>query len=427
MTNAIKYRREFHKYPEPGWTEIRTSARIVEILQEIGVPEILIGEDVIDVPFMETHSNVIDLSEETRMANCERAIREGAREDIVKATKGYPGVIGLIDTGKPGPTYAFRFDIDCLPYDEFCEPGYRPYDEGYISTHPGSVHACGHDGHTSLGLGLAEVIMGDLDSYKGRIKLIFQPAEEVYFGAESIVAKGHLDDVDEVMIVHVALSAENEPLTSHQLCCGVFDFMSCSQLDVTFHGRGAHPCGAAQEGKNALLAAASAALNLHAIAMHEKGLGRVNVGFIRGGDVTNTICPECTIGLEYRGQYREITEYMKRRVFDVLDGSARQYDLTYTYVDYGEFPAALSSKELMAAVQEEASHIPWFEKIYFEGNVGGSDDAAAFINRVQDNGGVGTYIGLGCDTTGPVHNPKFDFDEDCLEPCIELLARMLKR
>ena len=427
MEDVIRYRREFHKYPEPGWSEVRTSARIAEILNETGVPVVLTGRDVIDVPFMETHADVIDLSEETRRANCERAINEGAREDIVRATEGYPGVIGIIDTGRPGPVTAFRFDIDCLPYDEFDGSGYRPSDEGYRSAHPGCVHACGHDGHTALGLGLAGKIMSGMDGIDGKIKLIFQPAEEVYFGAQSIVQKGHLDDVDRVIVVHVALSAENEPLRSHSICCGVRDFMGCTQLDVTFHGVGAHPCGAAQEGKNALLAAASAALNLHSIAMHEKGLGRVNVGFIRGGEVTNVICDECTIGLEYRGQYREISDYMRRRVFDVLDGSARQYDLDYTYVDYGEIPAGISSDGLMEEVRDEASGIPWFEKIHLVGNVGGSDDAAVMINYVQDRGGQGTYIGLGCDTTGPVHNPKFDFDEACLEPCVQLLYGLLKK
>ena len=427
MSNAIKYRREFHKYPEDGWNEIRTSARIIEILRGIGVPEILIGEEVIDVPFMMTHLNVIDLSDEKRKANMKRAVREGAKEDIVEETKGYPGVIGIIDTGKPGPTYAFRFDIDCLPYDEFNEPGYRPYDEGYISTHKDCVHACGHDGHTALGLSLAETIMGDLDSYKGKIKLIFQPAEEVYYGAESIVSKGHLDDVDQVMIVHVALSAENEPLPSHAICCGVNDIIGCKEIDVTFHGVAAHPAGASQEGKNALLAACSAALSLHAIAPHEKGLSRINVGKINGGVAANTICPECTMVVEYRGMFREIQDYMEKRVFDILEGAARQYDLTYSYVECGNFPAAQSSDELMKAVQEEASKIPYFEKIYYEGNNGGSDDCACFMNRVQDNGGLATLIGLGCDTTGPVHNPKFDFDDDCLEPCVELLARMLKR
>ena len=444
MLDPVAIRREFHKYPEAGWTEIRTSARIIEILESLGVPQILKGEEVHDLDLLATGPGN-DLSGETRRANMQRAVEEGAGESYVAMTSGYPGVIGVIDTGVPGPTYAFRFDIDCLEYDEYdgagedpaAEDYYRPSAEGYRSTHAGRVHACGHDGHTAIGLTLASMIMESLQDgkaggdhaggYKGVIKLIFQPAEENYLGAASIVSKGHLDDVDEVMAVHLALSAENEPLRSHSLCCGVKDFMACRQLDVTYHGVAAHPCGAAQEGKNALLACCSAALNLHAIAMHEKGLGRVNVGVIRGGEVTNTICPECTICLEYRGQYREISEYIGRRVFDILDGTARQYDMDYTYIDYGEIPAGLCSDELMSAVQEEAAQVPWFEKIYFEGNVGGSDDAAVMINYVQDHGGLGTYIGIGCNTTGPVHNPKFDFDEDCLTAAAELLARMLRR
>lgn len=426
MIDPVLYRREFHKYPEAGWQEIRTSARIIEILEGIGVPVILKGNEVLDLELLKTGPG-IDLSEETRNINMDRAMNEGAGESYVQMTDGYPGVIGIIDTGKPGPVYAFRFDIDCLEYDEFDGTGYRPSDEGYRSIHDGRVHACGHDGHTAIGLALASMIMDDPDSYKGIIKLIFQPAEENYLGAASIAAKGHLDDVDQIIAIHLALSADNVPLGSHSICCGVRDFMACRQLDVTYHGVAAHPCGAAQEGKNALLACCSAALNLHAIAMHEKGLGRVNVGVIRGGEVTNTICPECTICLEYRGQYREISEYIGRRVFDVLDGSARQYDIDYTYVDYGEIPAGVCSDELMAWVQEEAEQIPWFTDIHFEGNVGGSDDAAVMINYVQDRGGLGTYIGIGCDTTGPLHNPKFDFDESCLMAGAELLSRLLRR
>ncbi len=451
MFDPVAVRREFHHYPEAGWQEVRTSARIAEMLEQLGVPVVLQGEEVVDLALLATGPG-IDLSEETRRAHMQRAVAEGAKETYVEAAKGYPGVIGIIDTGRPGPTYAFRFDIDCLEYDEYDGAGsapaeedyYRPSAEGYRSSHAGRVHACGHDGHTAIGLALAAKIMASLQGeadgsaqagadsgaqgdYKGIIKLIFQPAEENYLGAASIVAKGHLDDVDQVMAVHLAISAENEPLPSHSLCCGVKDFMACRQLDVTYHGVAAHPCGAAQEGKNALLACCSAALNLHAIAMHEKGLGRVNVGVIRGGEVTNTICPECTICLEYRGQYREISDYIGRRVFDILDGTARQYDMDYTYIDYGEIPAGQSNDALMAAVQEEAGKIPWFETIHYEGNVGGSDDAAVMINHVQDHGGLGTYIGIGCATTGPLHNPKFDFDESALDAAAELLTRMLRR
>jgi len=424
MNDIIKYRREFHKYAESSWNEIRTSARVAEILEGYGVTQILMGKDVVNV---NTLRFPVDVSEATRRSNVERALAQGAKAEYVEKTDGYPGVIAIIDTETPGPTVALRFDMDALPYQEVSEKGFRPFDEEYISVNENCVHACGHDAHTAIGLALAKDIIENKSEYSGVIKLIFQPAEETTLGAQSIVDKGHLEGVDYFIAVHLALSAENQPLPSNTICCGVKDFMSNRQLDVTFHGKAAHPCGAAQEGRNALLGACSAALGLHAIHPHEKGLCRVNVGKIHGGVVTNTITPECELCLEYRGQYKEVTEYLEKRVFDVLDGAAKMYGLTYTFVDHGEVPAGASDDEMMLKVQEAAETVSWFKKIYFEGNLGGTDDAAVMMTRVQEQGGKGVYIGIGCDITEPLHHPKFDFDEECLSATLELLSKLLQR
>ena len=75
---------------------------------------------------------------------------------------------------------------------------------------------------------------------------------------------------------------------------------------------------------------------------------------------------------------------------------------------------------MMEVIERAAKKVPWFEKIYFEGNVGGTDDAAAMLTKVQQNGGMGTYIGVGSDTTQPVHNAEFDIDEDCIDAAIDL-------
>ena len=424
MNEMIQNRREFHKFAETGWNEIRTSARIAEILEAIGVPTILMGKDAVCV---ETLRPPAELSKQRREQNMQRALKQGARKDLVEKTEGYPGVAAILDTERPGPVIAFRFDIDCLPYEEECRPEDRAVTEDYRAVNPNCVHACGHDGHTAIGLELARRVMSRFSDYCGVMKLLFQPAEETTLGAQSMVDKGLLDDADYFLAVHLALSAENVPLPSHTIACGVRDFLSNHRLDVTFHGKAAHPCGAAQEGRNALLAACSAALNLHAIAPHEKGLSRVNVGKIQGGVCSNTIAPECTISLEYRGQYREVADYLHERVMDILDGAAKSYGLTYTYVDHGEVPAGCSDFAMMDLVQEEARQIPWFEKIYYEGNLGGTDDAAVMMNRVQENGGLGAYIGIGTDVLGPLHNPRFDFDESCLPAAAELLERMIRR
>ena len=421
MNKYIEYRREFHRFPENGWREIRTSARIAEILTELGY-ECLMGEEVVNE---DTVISLVRPSETEKEALMERAIKEGAKPEFVKRTNGWPGVIARFDSGLEGPITAFRFDIDCLPYDEPEKKGYRPFDEGYISCHEGAVHACGHDAHTAMGLGIADMILKNKESVCGQIVFIFQPAEETFYGAQSIIDKGHLDDVDNLIALHVALSAENKPLKSHTICCGCKDFLSDRQIDVHFHGRGAHPCGASQEGKNALLAACSAALNIHSIAPHEEGLCRVNVGEIHAGVAPNTIAAEATMKIEYRGENPNISNYAGKRVLDIIEGTAKMYDLNYTLDDYGEVPAGKSDDEIMSIVEHAAYKVPWFEKVYFEGNVGGTDDAAAMISKVQEHGGVGTYIGIGTDTTQPVHNAEFDIDEECIPAAIDLCKEIL--
>ena len=421
MSKFTEYRREFHKYPENGWREIRTSARIAEILTDMGYT-CLMGPDVVNV---DSVIHLVRPDEEEMAEVMKRAVEQGADPAFVEKTRGIPGVIAELDTGKEGPVTAFRFDIDCLPYDEPKKEGYRPYDEDYASCNPESVHACGDDAHTAMGLGIAEGILKKKAAYRGKIRLIFQPAEETFCGAISIVDKGHLDDVDNFLAMHVALSAENKPLPSHTVACGCKDFLSDRQLDITFHGRAAHPCGASQEGKNALLAACSAALNLHAIAPHEQGLTRVNVGELHAGIAPNTIAPNAFMVVEYRGETPDICAYLEERVFDILDGSAKAYGMEYTYEDYGEVPAGKSDDAMMDVVRRAAVKVPWFEKIYFEGNVGGTDDAAVMMTRVQKNGGKGTYIGIGTNTTQPVHNAEFDIDEDCIDAAIDLCLNAL--
>ena len=114
MKDIVKYRREFHKFPEKGWDEVRTSARVAEILEGYGITNIFMGKEAVNVP---TLVYPMEIPEERRKENMERAAAQGAAESYVKRTGGYPGVVAVIDTGNPGPTAALRFDMDCLPYD----------------------------------------------------------------------------------------------------------------------------------------------------------------------------------------------------------------------------------------------------------------------------------------------------------------------
>ena len=167
MNKFVKYRREFHQYPELGWREIRTSARIAEILEEMGY-KCLMGTDVIN----ESSITFEMLSDEEKETEKKRAVAQGATLEYVNRTEGYPGVIAELNTGKEGPVTVFRFDIDCLPYQEPQKAGFRPFDEGFISCNSGSVHACGHDAHTAIGLGMAEKLLEKKDRLKGKLNII---------------------------------------------------------------------------------------------------------------------------------------------------------------------------------------------------------------------------------------------------------------
>lgn len=118
-----------------------------------------------------------------------QAAREhGVSEEFLKATEGYTGCVGVLDTGRPGPTMAMRFDIDCIPVQETDDPNHIPNKDGFRSKHNGFMHACGHDCHMSIGLTTAKWIVDNKDSLTGRIKIVFQPAEEGVRGANAVAA-----------------------------------------------------------------------------------------------------------------------------------------------------------------------------------------------------------------------------------------------
>ena len=183
-----------------------------------------------------------------------------------------PGVMAVLDTGREGGVSAMRFEMDCLPNSTSNLRGrvHRPCDEGYLSCNPQSVHACGHDGHTAIGLGIAAELMKRKGGAKGIFKLVFQPAEETFYGAQSIVDKRHLDDVMKFIAVHIALSAENKPLPSHTVACGCRNFSATGSWMSIWREKPPTPRGLSG-GKNALLAACSATLNIHSIAPRRGG------------------------------------------------------------------------------------------------------------------------------------------------------------
>lgn len=294
-------RRDFHKYAEPGWFEMRTSSIIARKLTELGY-EVLVGDQV-----CKKDSRMGVPSEEKLEEQYERAVAQGADPEFVKYTKGgMTGVIGILRCGE-GPTVAMRFDIDALGVFEEHDPSHRPAKEGFNSVNEGFMHACGHDGHATIGLGVAKVLMSIKDQLHGTVKLIFQPAEEGVRGAKSIVDNGHLDGVDYLIGSHVTNKKEDDPAV---VIPGSYGSLATTKYDVIFHGKSAHAGGSPEVGRNVMLAVGTAILNLYAIPRHSGGVSRVNVGTVVAGSGRNVIADEAKMEIEVRGETTEINEYM---------------------------------------------------------------------------------------------------------------------
>ena len=224
----INIRRQLHQNPEEGWSEFTTTAFLVTTLRGYGY-DVLLGRKVIDP------EACLGREESVVKAGLERARRNGVSEELLSEMEELTGCVAVLDTGRPGPTLAIRFDIDCVPVTECTDETHVPAKEGFISKNPGFMHACGHDAHMSMGLAVAHWVMDNKDKLSGKIKILFQPAEEGVRGAAGMAASGILDDCDYFLGSHVAMSAK-----SGEIATNLYGYLCTTKLDVTFHGKPAH-------------------------------------------------------------------------------------------------------------------------------------------------------------------------------------------
>lgn len=412
LSRMIERRRDFHRYPETGWAEFRTTAAVATVMESLGW-EIQFGGDFIDPETV--MGRTIDPE-----AEMERAISQGADPSMVKKTGGYTGLCAELNTGRPGPTTALRFDIDCVDTNETSASDHLPVQKGFRSQNPGWMHACGHDGHTALGLALAETLTAQRENLSGKIRLLFQPAEEGVRGGYAMTQSGLLDDVDRFVALHLGLGQPTGTIFG-----GVRGFLCTTKFDVDYTGSGAHAGGEPEKGKNALLAAATAALNLHAIAPHSGGITRLNVGVLNAGEGRNVVPPKAHMKIETRGETNDIANYVYDRAMKVLSGAATMYDVGISVTKRGESIVAESDPELADLVVQAAESVPGVSSAERFRRMAGSDDACWMMQRVQSKGGLATYIGLGATTAAGHHNDRFDFDEKALPIGLELLEKLI--
>jgi aminobenzoyl-glutamate utilization protein A len=414
-SRLVALRRDLHRHPEPAWCEFYTTARIVEEVRAIGVDDLHVGRDAIDP---DARMSVPD--DATLDEWLERARERDVDPELLAAMAGgYTGAVAVLRRGE-GPTVGLRVDIDALVREESTDVDHVPAAEGFRSETP-AMHACGHDGHATLGVGVLEAIAGD-DDFRGTLKVFFQPAEERIGGGKAMAQSGHLDDVDYLFAVHVGL---DHP--TGEIVAGIDDFLAVSHLRADFTGHPAHAGAKPEAGRNAIQAMATATQNLYAISRHSEGMTRVNVGEVGGGSATNIVAEAAFIEGEVRGGTTELKDYMRERAAQVLQSAAEMHGCSVDITPGGEAPSAESDPGLMDVVYDVASADPAVDSVLERDALGGSEDATYLMQTVQDHGGLATYVGVGTDHPGGHHTATFDVDEASLQPGVRVLAEAISR
>ena len=357
----VSTRRDIHQHPELAFDEHRTSKLVAERLESFGIE--------------------------------------------IQTGVGKTGVVGTLKGKNDGKTIAFRADMDALPIQETSDISYK-------SINAGIMHACGHDGHTAMLLGTAEVLSKQADKLNGTLKFFFQPAEEGQGGARFMIDDGALEGVDEVYGIHLwnyqkygTIGVKSGPIMA-----------AADIFEITVHGKGGH--GAAPQGtKDAVLIAAHLIQTLQTIVSRNTNPIEstvVTVGQINGGYNFNIIADKVTLRGTTRAYTEDNRQLIKKRMKEIIAGTEKTFG-TKIELDYEDgYPPTVNdptaADNLLNAAQkivgDGAGH-PYLSM--------GAEDFSYFLQKVP-----GCYFLVGSAPEGreplsvPHHCSHFDIDERAL-------------
>jgi amidohydrolase len=368
----VAWRREFHMQPELGFGEVRTAGRVAEVLEGLGYR--------------------------------------------VRAGVGRTGVVA--ERGQGRPTVAIRADMDALPIQE---TNLKPY----VSQVPGVMHACGHDAHVAIALGVATLLAQE--TFPGTVRFLFQPAEEVgddegFSGAPRMVQDGAMEAVNVVLALHVAadLPTGDVVIDAGAISAGVDSFFA------TLFGRGGHGAMPHQV-VDPVYIAAHVILALHGIVsrrLHPLDPAVVSIGSIHGGAAENVI-PE---RVELSGTIRFMELGVQKQIHAEIERGleiARTLGGDYTLrIEHGGRPM-VNDERIVSLIREVAAGLLGDDHVQSRRPEMGAEDFGAFSELAP-----GAMFSLGCLIEGDkrkLHSPRFDLDEECLPIGAAILAETALR
>lgn len=413
VEQMLNDRRHIHRRPELGWTEFETTSFVANRLKSLGI-NYQLGIDFLDIP------SVQGRDEKSVTKAIGRALEHGVSQEFIEKTGGYTGVVGILDTNRPGPTIAIRDDLDAVPVQETSAEEHEAVKGNYVSEIPGVMHACGHDAHTSILLAAAEWVVRNKEHLLGKYKFIFQPAEEGVRGGLAVANGGILDDVDEILCFHVGSECK---LGEVGICEG--GYLATTKLNVSFEGAPAHAGSNPEAGKSALLAACNAATLIAGIPRHSGGLTRVCVGKLEAGESRNVIPAHARMEIETRGATSELDAFMVDHVKRIVRGTEAAFDVKAKIEKVGSAANLETDPEVLERLAKITEQIESVEKTNFIRFVPASEDCTWLIRRVREHGGKAGYFLFGCNHHGH-HKGDFSIqDEKSMPVAFEILTKYL--
>lgn len=322
---------------------------------------------------------------------------------------GGTGVIADIDGAHPGPRLLLRADMDALPLNEVAG-------REYGSEIPGRMHACGHDAHTSALLGGATLLASRTETINGRVRLFFQPAEEIGAGAAAAIADGVLDGVDEALAAHVF-----SPMPFGQVGTRAGEMMVGLDLfELVVAGGGGHS-GIAHQSRDAVFAAAQLVTALQSIAARETAPSDtlvLTIASIEGGTAANVVAGTVTLRGTLRWLEQSVRERALERVRQIADGVCGALRVTAELSIQGTVPVLRCSGGSSALLADAAAASG--ATVIDPGVIPASEDFARLAERVP---AAFVVVGAGGEGCGAHHAPDFDIDERAIGMTAEVLAR----
>ena len=370
----VAWRRDFHMHPELGFQEVRTAGIVADHLRDLGL-EVTTGV-------------------------------------------GKTGVVAIVEGDNlpsDAPTVLLRFDMDALPIEEINDVPYK-------SLKPGTMHACGHDGHTAIGMGVAQVLTQHRHTLSGRVKLVFQPGEEGCGGALAMIRDGVLEAPKPSAAFGLHLWSRL-PLNQIVVQSGPL-WAGADKVDLVVTGRGGH--GAMpHETVDAIVIASEIVLAWQTIVSRNISPMEpavITVGSFHAGNAANVVAEHAELSCSIRSLNTATRDFLIRRMEEVAKGICSAHGatcaLTVTFLVLPTINAEAGA-ELMHDVAEE---IVGRENVTQITPMMVGEDMSEFLNRAP-----GCFVLVGAwDTDRPLnsphHNPSFDFDERMLSTGVALLA-----